>query len=339
MKTRIIEILADRRSAINDRTVAMSVVWAEPPPSFRSLFIRNYDAIRAIGDDLGRHWLAVIAIDEKGFVHGTMALAAKVGEINAAIVGRHGMADLYLDGDTSLSLRHLAVITHPRSQEGLRFRLLDLRTGSCFSDEDGRPMRGLVADGPVFVRCGNYSLFCLPSSICKSWPDSAEDAWKMLPERIYESARDRPPTERVQRRGQEKSHGCGNTTQIIALRGPSWARRRMTDRREDPLGELRIITPDGTSSIAVGPRAANDGVLVGRYERCDTRQLQTLCSFAISRVHLLVIQVEGVLHAVDTGSSNGTWIGDQRVHVAPLQFGSTLSLADGCAEIEWRVLH
>src|SRR5262245_3262670 len=80
--------------------------------------------------------VAVDAVAKR--IAGTLCLAAKVGQANAAIVGRHGHCDLYLEGDPALSLRHLAIVVSPLAagEKGVQvgFRVLDLRTRSAFLD-------------------------------------------------------------------------------------------------------------------------------------------------------------------------------------------------------------
>jgi pSer/pThr/pTyr-binding forkhead associated (FHA) protein len=59
---------------------------------------------------------------------------------------------------------------------------------------------------------------------------------------------------------------------------------------------------------------------------------------SISRVHLLVIEIDGALYAIDTASKNGTWQGGLPVRSARLVPGAVLRLARH-ATVEWRPLH
>ena len=105
------------------------------------------------------------------------------------------------------------------------------------------------------------------------------------------------------------------------------------------MGELRINAPQGNSVISVGAQAAAEGILIGRYDRCDSHNLRTLSSDLISRVHLLVLDVSGILYAIDTASSNGSWIGETEARVTRLEYGTTLTLANEDTRVEWRALH
>ena len=75
--------------------------------------------------------------------------------------------------------------------------------------------------------------------------------------------------------------------------------------------------------------------LLGRYERCDTHGATVFAHHGISRVHLLVVEVEGAVYAVDTGSTNGTFHGDDEVRIVPLASGTELVFGDGLARMEW----
>jgi len=105
------------------------------------------------------------------------------------------------------------------------------------------------------------------------------------------------------------------------------------------VGEFSIESPEGRTTILLGRRAAREGVLLGRYERCDTEGLAVLSDIHISRVHVLVFEIDARLYAVDTASKNGIWASDERLRVWTLTFGQTLKLGDGLATLEWRYVH
>ena len=157
----------------------------------RELFIGAYarfaDGCRAV-DEPG---IAVIAVDEaSGQAAGIVKLCARVQRPVVALVGRHDRCDLYLEGREDLSLRQLAIVLDPvtswvRGATSVRYRMLDLRTTQAMVDEDGRPLRGLVAEGPAIVRCAGYVLYVLPLGDPSDWPAAGAEAWAMLPERVY----------------------------------------------------------------------------------------------------------------------------------------------------------
>ena len=145
-----------RDSADNKSTIYLSSagggrgsVEMLSPQVFRDRFIRTYDPIYELVARCPRPGLAMVAVDHHG-VAAAGYLAAKPRSINVGIVGRHTVADLFLDSDPSLSLRHLAVILHPAGPvDEPRLRLLDLRTSEAFKDERGRQLEGLSVVCPA----------------------------------------------------------------------------------------------------------------------------------------------------------------------------------------------
>ena len=186
-RTRIISLQqgARREAARNDGTLALSEREASSAASFRAAFLQHYDVLRQLVEGFSRPGVALLAVDERG-VAGSACLAAKDDQANAAIVGRHGMADLYLDGDSTLSLRHLLVVLYPLAGgDEVRVRIVDLRTANAFVDECGRRMEALEAEGPLFLKVARYLLFVLPTGDGIPWPDDPQEGWLCIPERVH----------------------------------------------------------------------------------------------------------------------------------------------------------
>jgi hypothetical protein len=376
-KTRIVHLAAGqrRKEAENAKTCVLMFDQSFTADSFRALFLANYTAIRHECTAFSQPGLAIFAIDVlTGAMVGSMCLAAKVDMPNSAIAGRHGMADLYLEGDASLSLRHLAIIASPLTSidsHDIRFRIVDLRTSTAFQDEFGQQFEALLAEGPLFVRCGNYALFCLPTGDPTGWPPKAEDGWECIPERVYIQGEAAEP-DRWQRQrpspgvkpaghsdaakgdddgdkdhnqaGHSESEAGGQPaeqdrrsakTLVRSVAGP--VRARLLKAGEEPLGTLRISAEVGVQSLVIGRRAAQQGVLLGRYERCDIDGVNVLTHRRISRVHLLVIEIEGRLYAVDTASTHGTWLGKEsrEVRITRMEAGTQLVLGQDFATLRW----
>jgi hypothetical protein len=350
-KTRVVRLRTGnfREDAINAVTQIVEPEASLDDLSFEELFRRNYDAIRSVCEGFDQPGLALIAVDATG-VTASACVAAKPDRINIAVVGRHGMADLFLEGDSSLSLRHLAVILHPRpAADDVRFRILDLRTALAFVDENGRRLEALEAEGPVFVRCGKHPVFFLPTGDETPWPDDPDAGWECIPDRVYfdeEPAEpDRWERRRLRARWQgaderpRKSRRGAGTTRVQTFRGPVLAHRRLVADDEEPLGELRIHSDAGTTGIAIGRQAAREGVLFGRYDRCDNEGLPVLTHISISRVHVLVIEIAGQLYAIDTASTNGLFADSEEVRLLPLEYDQRLVLGDNLASVRWCVLN
>jgi len=317
---------------------------------YRKLFLRNYETIRQVCLGFGQLGVAVIAIDkQRRRVAGSLCLAARVGSPSFAIIGRHGRADLYLDGDDSLSLRHLAVIVHPPKTwdpQRLTMSLLDLRSSHQFTSEHGERLEGLVAEGSVFVECGRYALLCLTTGDSTDWPESAAHAWEVIPERHYIDAQaagtNRSPQQHMWAAGvaRDASFGRGGLrrTCVTLVDGPLMAQALLLEPGEALAGYLTATSGGRARMVPVGVRALQRGVLIGRDERCDQHDL--LCDPHISRVHVLLRQVGDGLLAVDLASTGGTALPSGGrlwpVRMVRITGPADLALALGRAHIRWQ---
>lgn len=354
MPTRVISGEAVRGGAANRATIGIVGLERKLKRSFEELFVDNYDAIREVASRMDDPGVLAVAIDSRGDGLASSAwIAAKAGVPNVAIVGRHSMADLYLAGDPSVSLRHLALIVEPvqsweRTDVDLSYSILDLRTGEGFGDEHGRTLSGLRVEGPAFIRCGDYALFFMVTGDRIAWPQAGRDAWACLPERVYFDERlgegtgaygykARVAAERA--RLASESEGVGRRTFIQRTLGPVSIEHDLLRDDEKAIGELRVRTASRCSSFSVGATAAGEGILLGRYERCE--RAGVLADARISRVHVLLIEVGGELWAFDVASTCGTWrVGESRrlteSRVSKLEHRTKLILADRVAEIRWK---
>lgn len=280
----------------------------KPPDQLRSmkdLFVGAYMKFADLCREVDEPGLAILAVDEgTGAPVGLVRLRARFGRHVAAIVGRHDQCDLFLEKHSSLALRHLAVVLDPvsswsRGSTSVRYRVLDLRTERGFTDEDGKGMRGLRAEGPAFMRCAGHALFVMPIGDPSDWPTDAHDAWAMLPERVYFDELGADPQgslTRVPPAGTRQS-------MIFRTLGPRDTGMRLSEPG-DVAGALQLIGMNLRGSLSLGDRALREGVLLGRYARCDGAAL--LDDPSLSRVHLLLLQVDDTLLAIDTASRNGT---------------------------------
>lgn len=339
-KTRVVHLKTgkQRKHAQNAETMIVDLDPALTGSAFKKMFIRHYDRIRDLCEGYQRAGLAMVAIDHRG-VGGTVCLGAKVDQINVAIVGRHGMADLFLDADASLSLRHLAVIIYPHTaDEDVRFRLVDLRTATSFMDENGRKLEALEAEGPLFITCGRYVIFCLPTGDDLPWPEDPGQGWECIPERVYlDDTIAEPDRWRRGRRGRASAKDPVRKarTLVQSVPGPSLARRRLVEDGEIALGRLTITSGDGSNDMVIGPAAAGEGILLGRYRRCDTHGLPVLSHENISRVHLMLIRIAGRVYVIDTASTNGIHVGSQEIRSMALGHGQDFELGENLASMTW----
>jgi hypothetical protein len=349
MRTRVIDLAEgqDRAGAGNLRTMAM--VGARPPRSRPlALLATQWPAIHAVLSTSRDPGVAVVAIDAaRDRVAGSMWVAAKPGTINVAVVGRHGQCDLYLESDPAMSLRHLVVIVEPArdwggpGSEEVRYRLIDLRTGTAFVDEAGRSLEAVTALGPAFVWVGRYLLLCFPTG-GEDWPAEVSAAMALLPERVYVDDRDAEPDRwaRARRPAAAVSLGgprAASRSVITAVDGPTRARVDAGDSAER-LGTLELSSALGRDTIDVGPEAARRGLLLGRYHRCDSGGATSLALERISRVHALVIEAVDRLWLIDAASTNGMTVDGRGVRVHALGEREAVELG-GVGTVRWKRAH
>jgi hypothetical protein len=337
----------ERDGASNHGTIALAAplgLQADPPPdrTFEELFRSHYPTLRGFLDGRREPGLALLVASAEG-VEASGWFAAKGTVVNTLIVGRHSSADIFLPSDPWLSLRHLALVLHRCGDAGgAGFRVLSLRTPVPMVDEEGTPLEALEARGPVLVRCASLALLLVPTSgAAPDWPEDPDAAWSRIPPRVYIErmpAGSRPgPAPGVAKWAAPAGVDLGAITLASTFPGPVFPSLSFSGA-EPAQGELVVSSPFGRVAVRLDAVAARRGVLLGRYERCDTTGLPVLSDAALSRVHLLVLELDGALYAIDTASRNGTWRGPERVRAVRIQPGVRLSLA-GRAVVEWRPFH
>lgn len=288
----------------NARTIMRPV--ARPPADVHTLFVHAYPKFAAKCRAFDEPGVAIVAVDEQtGRAAGIARLTARVGRPVAAIVGRHDQCDLYLDGNERLALRQLAVVLAPvksweKGKPQLSYRVFDLRTGDAMMDEDGKRMTALRAEGPSVLRVAGYTLFMLVLGDPTDWPEKAEDAWQMLPERVYFDELERAPEGSMPQLRIPHPGRTERSSVIIRTAGP---RETSELGSAGCAGTLEIAGPNRTIRLRVGSDALHDGVLLGRYSRCDGTE--ALDDPSLSRVHGLFLHIDDQLIVVDTASSNG----------------------------------
>ncbi|HEU4611643.1 MAG TPA: hypothetical protein VFS15_06180 [Kofleriaceae bacterium] len=302
--------------------------------SMRELFAGAYAKFAPLCRDVDEPGLALLAVDEAtGTAAGLVRLRARFGRHVAAIVGRHDQCDLYLSGHASLALRHLAIVLDPvqswrRNSTTVRYRVLDLRTEAGFTDEHGKPMRGLRAEGPAFVRCAGHAIFVLPIGDPTDWPERADDAWSMLPERVYFDEMQCSPGGSVT----NLPLRSGKHSMIFRTHGPRDTGMALVER--DHAGTLEVIGSTRRGTLAIGDLALRDGLLLGRYARCDGAEM--LEDLSMSRVHLLLLHADDALLAIDTCSRNGSHLPGQPASRVIAIAGDTEIHLGKHTRIRWR---
>jgi len=101
---------------------------------------------------------------------------------------------------------------------------------------------------------------------------------------------------------------------------------------ERAVGQLVLKHEGREERLHVGTEALERGVILGRYARCVGGV--SSMSESVSRVHAVLIAVDGEVHLLDAGSTNGVFIGEKEVKCAPAERGVTYSLGDMTAQWE-----
>lgn len=308
---------------------------------FRALFHQAYAKFAPQCRAVDEPGVAVIAVEElTGRPAGMCTLMARVARYVAALVGRHDACDLFLqNGSEDLALRHLAIVLDPvrswsRDSTQVRYRVLDLRTQTGYRDEHGKPLRGMRCEGPAMLRVGGFALFILPLGSPSDWPESGNDAWEMIPERVYFDELANVPESSIPRM-QARAFQNANThvSMIMRTAGP----RDTGDSLVLPgsgIGTLELIGRHHRGTLTLGQSALRDGVLVGRYARCDGAGL--LDDPSLSRVHALLLDVEDAFLVIDTASRNGTRLhGQSNARVIAIAGDTDLGLGSR-TQARWR---
>lgn len=239
-----------------------------------------------------------------------------------------------------MALRQLAIVLDPvaswrRGETSVQYRVLDLRTGDGFFDEDGRALRGLRCEGPALLRCAGHALFVLPLGDPTDWPESADDAWAYLPERVYFDELASAPKGSLPRMPIASVTTGTRRSMIIRTHGPRETSENLTSSG-DVVGVVELHGKHERGSIRVGADELHDGVLLGRYPRCDASRF--IDDGSLSRVHALLIQIDDTVLVIDTASRNGTRrAGEADARVIPLENDTELELGTA-TRIRWRWL-
>ncbi len=197
-------------------------------------------------------------------------------------------------------------------------------------------------EGPALLSAGDHALFFLQTGDATDFPPSSDDAWALMPERIYVDERGADP-DRWQRRNSRRrlarhDHEGRAHTLVTEVSAPIRAEDQLLHDGETPLGSLSVITAHTARRLDIGLTAATRGILLGRYARCDSADL--IHDDSISRTHLLILRVEDKLYAFDTASTFGSYIqrGTRARHsfdVLGLDERAEITLADRDVVLRW----
>lgn len=333
-KTRVVFLDAGQARDVADtrRTMLPGPLYSADVMGFRNAFRQHYEPIRRFvaERDLG---VALVAVHDNGHLGGRAWIAARMGAIQSAVIGRHPSVDLFLQDDPSLSNRHLALVIDPVSTwepNDLRFRFLDLRTGAAMWTETGDRVEALVSEGPAFVRIGSYRLMAFQTGGLP-WPNNADDAWDTLPERVFVDEREAEPDRWKRLALQAQQQQRSRRRKITLLPGALGSNELRGGR---PLGTLTIRSHHGRIERELTRAEAQRGVILGREPRCDFAGL--LAIIEVSRVHMMIVEIGRRLYAIDAGSLAGIRHGGHPVRVLELDQERTFSMGAHLVGMHWQ---
>lgn len=296
-----------------------SLVLAHPRFDPKEVFFRHFATFeRALAERPFPGFLAAVAHGEQIV---TTWVAASQKEVRAAVIGRHSRTTLALPRDhATAALRHLVLMV--RLHEGRPLaRLLDLQTEIGFADPEGKRVESIRTSSPTFISAGGAVLMLLPTGLGHRLPSGAEEAWASfsMPAWRPGTSREVPPA-----------------NQVIYSGGPRGCRNRLCEAEEVPFGMVTLACGVDESTVMVSGRALDEGFILGRYDRCEVGGPEA--DESLSRVHLLIVREGSSVLSIDTASTNGTYLGDERVHLHELTEQCRLDIG-GVIDLTWRTCH
>jgi hypothetical protein len=292
----------------NARTRLGSPASDSRPLEPREAFLVAWDGIDTLAAVARAPSVVALAVAPNGKVLDPQLLAHN----QTLVVGRHSECGLRLR-DQDIALRHLAV--HARALESgvITLRVWDLNTGQPFRTEDGACAHALVVEGVLYLVVGRYALLFVPTTAIDGARD-AEEAWQKL-----------PPREFIDRRTshQHPRHDAPFEYRSVVTMVP--AATPLEESDHPPWATLHVRSGDSEKSLQIPLEQLQRGLLIGRYDRCG---LRLGLEHNISRVHLLLVNIDGEIWAIDTASSNGSFSGEESFSCKCLLGGDWIRLAN-----------
>ena len=299
--------------------------WTPPPvPNHQSfdprvVFEKHFEPIRQLLSKHDQSGFLVCAVDKENLW--SIWVAASHSDIRAAILGRHSRATLKLpETHACIALRHLALLVSALPGGRPTARVLDLQTGVGFGDHTGRSWEAVQTSEMTYLAIGTLILMLIPTGQTTDLPTTFDEFWASTGVPNWPS--------------KVSCDVDADSLQLHAYPGPQGVGQNLCLPGEVPLG-LATISAEGDESILhVSGRALDEGFIVGRYDRSEVGGTDT--DEGLSRVHLLVVRDRGKVLAIDTASTNGTYVGEDRIHLLDLGNGSHIDLG-GVLHFTWHV--
>jgi hypothetical protein len=339
-------------AAVNERTRAVAApspgephgAAREAPLGPREAFLIAHEKLSLLAQVARAPAFAVVAVDADARVTGALLIHDR----RALILGRHEQCGLRIE-DSVVALRQVAVLVRFEGERPV-IHVRDLGTAHPFVTEDGSPNAGVMADGPLYIAVGNVAVWFLPCP-GPSLPASADEAFRALAPRSFIDRR--APGEGVRRatapslpplddKDDERPASVTNlppphdeNTRVTSLAPPL-----LLGEGDDPeiaWGMLKLSRGPARVKRAVSAERLEQGILLGRYDRCSL-VIQTPEN-TISRVHALLLRLGREVWILDTASTNGVKRGGVEVQADVLRDTDTLELGEEIT-LEWaRIKH
>ncbi|MEW5851903.1 MAG: FHA domain-containing protein [Myxococcota bacterium] len=290
----------------------------------RELFHARLDAVRTAYRGTPENGALVAAVDPaRGVSAAVRVIAQPDGQPASLSIGRHERCQLCLT-DPAVSLRHAIMVLRKLPTGDLRVRLIDLRTGLGLTGEDGRPLESVSVEGHLFIGLGRYVLMILLGGEDLWCSNDGGEVFDTLPPRVFFDTRERVPgmsSPRQRRLPHDEISGmkiASGTRTAARARGimdfhsrvsihaaPSPLKLPQSVMSGDRRGTLSIACKAGSATVPLYDAQVRDGVLLGRYDRCESADLPFELPDTVSRVHALVLSDGDGLYVVDTASTFG----------------------------------
>lgn len=279
-------------------------LWERPAMAASMAFLRYMRDLSQARATLSDHHVFVAVVDAGGEPNRTTSL----GPGETILIGRHSNCDLQLD-HADVALRQLAVhVSQSSTGQSPIVRVWDLHTGETLVCEDGAKVEALAADGPIFVSLGRYHLAIVPlGQLPKTLPVSTNAAWAALPNREFVASVAEGTGSRLLPQGMGGPVGTTSVTRLPSSVGLE----ELVSTPVEPTFSVARLTVQGKKKrheFNVGIEHLERGILIGRYGRCVGRGLDP----TVSRVHMLLTCVAGEVLAIDTASTVGCQVGNER---------------------------
>jgi hypothetical protein len=316
-----------RSAAINRGTIAFRPGAAQPALDTAPLFEAHHLQLAQALEAQPKPGVMVFVLGPSG-VQGSLWLSA-TDALRSGTVGRHSRADLYLDGDGHLSLRHCLVLVR-RLGDGVRIHVLDLSSTAGLRTEDGQRVRAVDADGHCFLQLPGCVLAFFPTGAALPWDKRSATAFATLAPRV-QSTRSAPPPPRWDL-ASKAAQALQTPTSLVSREGPIGMSAGLRHLEEASVGSLVLRSDSGMQRVFVGPAPLDRGVVIGRDGRCEGNEV--LADGRTSRVHALLVRRDDRVYLVDAGSTNGVWHEGKEVRCLRLD-GKTEVALGSAATLVW----